>query len=34
MPLIRSLENTREGSFWKRIGHIQMVALRKEGGAA
>lgn len=34
MPLLRSLENTREGSFWKRIGHIQMVALRKEGGAA
>lgn len=34
MPLLRSLERAPEGSLRKRVGHIQMIALRKDAGTA
>lgn len=34
MPAVRAMERGAEGSFFKRHGHIQMIALRKAGGGA
>lgn len=34
MPAVRAMERGAEGSFFKRHGHIQMIALRKAGAGA